>query len=61
MIDERHVLINGECLISVYCEDYCSGTSGGVAVPPHYAADTAPAKNLPDTLGLIFNQGLSGT
>lgn len=31
MIDERHILINGECMISVYCEDYSSGTSGGVA------------------------------
>lgn len=31
MIDERRILINGECMISVYCEDYGSGTSGGVA------------------------------
>lgn len=31
MIDERHIIINGKCMISVYCEDYGSGTSGGVA------------------------------
>lgn len=31
MIDERHILINGECMISVYCEDYGRSTSGGVA------------------------------
>lgn len=28
MINERHILINGECLISVYSEGYGSGTSG---------------------------------
>lgn len=31
MIDERHILINGECPISVHREDYGSGASGGVA------------------------------
>lgn len=30
MIDERHILINGECPISVHCEDYGSSASGGV-------------------------------
>lgn len=33
MIDERHVLINAECLISVYREDYRRAASGGVAAP----------------------------
>lgn len=60
MIDERHILINGKCMISVYCEDYGSSTSGGVAFlliipPPHHKQITHWH------LGLIFNQGLSGT
>lgn len=60
MIDERHILINGECMISVYCEDYGSGTSGGVAflliIPP-----MQPQQITHWHLDLIFNQGLSGT
>lgn len=60
MIDERHILINGECMISVYCEDYGSRTSGGVAflliIPP-----TQHQQITHWHLGLIFNQGLSGT
>lgn len=31
MIDERQIVINGECLISVYCENHGSRISGGVA------------------------------
>lgn len=60
MIDESHILINGECMISVYCEDYGSGTSGGVAflliIPP-----TQRQRITHWHLDLIFNQGLSGT
>lgn len=32
MIDEKHVLINGKRLLSVYHEDYGCGASGGVAL-----------------------------
>ncbi len=60
MIDERHILINGECMISVYCEDYGSRTSGVEAflliMPP------TPQKQIIHWhLDQIFNQGLSDT
>lgn len=44
MIDEKHVLINGKCLLSVYHEDYSCGASGGVALllikPPANVSQT---------------------
>lgn len=46
MIDERHVLINAECLISVYCEDYRHAASGGVAAPLIMLSNTALAKKM---------------
>lgn len=46
MIDERHVLINAECLISVYCEDYRHAASGGVAAPLIMLPNTALAKKM---------------
>lgn len=35
MINERLILINGERMISVYCEDYGSGTLGGSGFSAH--------------------------
>lgn len=44
MIDEKHVLINGKRLLSVYHEDYSCGASGGVALllikPPANVSQT---------------------
>lgn len=45
-IDERHVLINAECLISVYREDYRRAASGGVASPLIMLPKMTPAKEM---------------
>lgn len=45
-IDERHVLINAECLISVYREDYRRAASGGVASPLIMLLKTVPAEEM---------------
>lgn len=46
MIDERHVLINAECLISVYREDYRRAALGGVAAPLIMLPNATPANKM---------------
>lgn len=44
MINERHILINGECLISVYSEGYGSGTSGAGTIFSFFFIITLPTQ-----------------